>query len=252
MTSIRALIVDDEPLSRQRIRDLLAVHHDVAVIGEAEDGASAIEAMERLKPDVVFLDVQMPGLNGFEVLDDVNADALPTIVFATAFDRYAVEAFRRHAIDYLLKPIEAERLAETVQRLRDKSACTDPAWLRQVREIAGEISGSRYRARLVVKTRERIFFVNTADVHWFEASANYVRLHVQGREHVVRTTMYRLETELDPAMFIRIHRSIIINVAHIAEIQPFFGGGYVALLKSGARVTVQRQYRSRLMQALER
>ena len=247
---IRALIVDDEPLSRRVVRDLLETQRDFVIAGESEDGASALAAITEMQPDVVFLDVQMPGLTGLDVVRELDPASAPLIVFATAYDHFAVQAFEASALDYVLKPIEATRFEHTLSRIRATLGVTSDR--RKAFASARELAQRTYRQRIVVKTRERIFFVNAADVDWLEAAANYVRVHAGPREHLVRTTLQQLESELDPARFVRIHRSAVVNLERIAELRPFFRGALMAVLATGKRLEVQKPYRERLMALFDR
>ena len=248
---ISCLIVDDEPLSRQVIARLLASHGGFEVRGEAGDGQDALQLIERVRPDVVFLDVQMPGMDGLEVLRELDERRLPAIVFVTAYGHYAVKAFEQRAVDYLLKPVEEARFAETIARLREAVNGGGEQWVSRLRELMRDVKPVEYRRRVIVRERERIFFVEVADIDWFEAAANYVRIHCGAATHMIRSTMSQLESTLDPRFFVRIHRSSIVNVGRVVELQPFFRGTFVAVLKSGARLEVQRAYRDQLLEAFE-
>jgi two-component system LytT family response regulator len=231
---LRTVIVDDEPLARQRIRDLLA-NESVEIVGECEDGLQALQLIRDAAPDLVFLDVQMPGLDGFEVLNLL--DERPAIIFTTAFDAYAVRAFDEHALDYLLKPIDAARFADAMARVRRPAP---PDERREAQPLR----------RVVVKTPGRVLFLETRDVDWFEAAGNYVRVHSGGEKHLVRMTMQTLEQRLDPRAFVRVHRSIIVNVNRVAALNATFRGEYDVVLKSGETVSMQRSYHDRLRAAL--
>ncbi len=244
--TLRAIIVDDEPLARQRIRDLLAAE-DVLVIGECEDGLQALQAISEQHPDLIFLDVQMPGVDGFELLRLLEPPR-PMIIFTTAFEAYAVRAFDEHALDYLLKPIDAARFRESLARA---TARTRDDWSERLGGLLARLERQpQLLRRLVVKTPGRVFFVETRDVDWFEAAGNYVRVHTGGEAHLVRMTMQTLEQRLDPRAFARIHRSTIVNVGRVAELQAGFRGDYDVILKSGARLPMQRAYHDRLRAAL--
>lgn len=245
---MRALIVDDEPAARARLQRLLEAEA-VEIVGECVDGDEALDAIARLAPDVVFLDVEMPGRDGFGVLGALTADALPAIVFVTAFDSYALRAFEVHAVDYLLKPVSAPRLAAALAEVRARLARDgEPTASHRLRALTdtlrrdGRISGER----LVVRTRGRLLFLRTADIDWVEAAANYVRLHVRGETHIVRESMRGMEERLPPDAFLRIHRSTIVNLDRVKELQPWFHGEYVAILRDGTRLTVSRAYLDRL------
>ncbi len=244
--TLRAIVVDDEPLARQRIRDLLAAE-DVLVIGECEDGLQALQAISEQHPDLIFLDVQMPGVDGFELLRLLEPPR-PMIIFTTAFEAYAVRAFDEHALDYLLKPIDAARFRESLARA---TARTRDDWSERLGGLLARLERQpQLLRRLVVKTPGRVFFVETRDVDWFEAAGNYVRVHTGGEAHLVRMTMQTLEQRLDPRAFARIHRSTIVNVGRVAELQAGFRGDYDVILKSGARLPMQRAYHDRLRAAL--
>jgi two-component system, LytTR family, response regulator len=255
---IRTLIVDDEPLPRERIRTLLAEHRGIEVIGECRDGREAAQAILDARPDLVFLDVQMPEMDGFEVIHAVSAvsatdsERLPAIVFVTAYDEYALRAFEVSALDYLLKPINAERFAQSVRRALDRlsrpaAPNPDPGLLSLIERLRAE---RRYAARFVVRSGPRLSFVRAADVDWIDAADNYVRLHAAGREHLVRDTLKSVEAQLDPELFVRVHRSIIINLDRVESVEPHFHGEYVVTMKDGARLTTSRSYSDRLRRLL--
>jgi two-component system, LytTR family, response regulator len=248
------LLVDDEPVARRRLRRLLRNHTDVAVTGECGDGASAVDAVRRLAPDVVLLDVQMPELDGFGVLQALPADRLPEIIFITAHDRYAVRAFDVHAVDYLLKPVDGERLAEAIGRARERLAArrAAPADPRLLALLADLASPRKYLTRLPVRIDGRIVVVALADVDWIGAADNYVTLHASGREYLLRDTMGRLERELDPQRFVRIHRSTIVQIDRIRELVPDFHGDFTVRLGDGTTLALSRSYRARVASALGR
>jgi two-component system LytT family response regulator len=245
---IRALIVDDEPLPRERIRTLLAEHQDVELTGECRDGREAVEAILTQRPDLVFLDIQMPELDGFEVIESVSREYLPAVVFVTAFDEHAIRAFEVSAVDYLLKPINAARFTQAVRRAVERIGAPD-AQDRQ-RDLINFVeqlrTGRQHAERFVVRSGSKLSFVRAADVDWIDVADNYVRLHVSGQEQLVRDTLKSVEARLDPEQFIRVHRSIIINLDRIASVEPFFHGEYVVTMKDGARLTTSRSYSERL------
>ena len=280
---IHTVLVDDEPLAREGLRVRLAREEDVEIVGEAGDGPSAVEAILSLRPDLVFLDVQIPGFDGFDVVARTASTYLPTIVFVTAYDRYALRAFEVHALDYLLKPIAHRRFQEALRRarreldrrVRESAATGDGEGdageaesltavadrLRRLlddRETAGGDSsvrapaapdGPRYALRFTVRDGERYVLVRVADVDWAEASANYVRLHVGPKTYQMRTTMSELERQLDPAQFTRIHRSAMVNLDRIREIRPEWHGEYEVALVTGTTLRLSRGYRDRLLGA---
>lgn len=246
-TPIRTLIVDDEPLGRERIRTLLQDNPAVEVIGECQDGQKAVAAIREQEPDLVFLDVQMPELDGFGVIREVGADAMPPVIFVTAYDQYAVHAFEVHALDYLLKPFDVDRFAEAFERAVQ--------WVRRRRKdrldqrmahLLDDMQPARRIERILVKTAQRIYFVRTDEIDWIEAAGNYVRLHVGGARHLLRQTMSALEDQLDPNRFLRIHRSTIVNVDRVKELNRMFNGEYEVRLHDGTKLTLSRGYRSQL------
>jgi two-component system LytT family response regulator len=242
--TLRTLVVDDEAPARRRIRRLLAAEPDVTVVGECGDGASAVSAIAASHPDLVFLDVQMPERDGFEVVKMLPAVG-PAILFVTAYDQYALRAFDVHAVDYLLKPFSSERFRTALARARERIASRVPD-----AALAGLAADLRrrpaYLARLPVRTGGRTVFIDLEAVDWLEAADNYVRLHVPRREYLVRETLAALDAQLDPAKFARIHRSVIARIDRIAEVRPTSHGDAEAVLRDGSRLTVSRTWRHRL------
>jgi two-component system LytT family response regulator len=254
MAEIRTLIVDDEPPARERIRALLAEEPDLAVVGECDSGLRAIEAIRALRPDLVFLDVQMPGLDGFGVVDALSGSELPALVFVTAFDAYAVRAFEVHALDYLLKPFDRDRFRATLARARaalDPSPPTDDP-----RPVAAPLPepepGRQPLRRLLARREGRLALLRVSDIDWIESSANYATLHVGRESFTVRETMQSLEARLDPDQFLRIHRSTIVNLDRVHELEPYFHGDYTVRLLDGQRLTLSRTYRDRVVARLGR
>jgi two-component system, LytTR family, response regulator len=253
--TLRVLVVDDEPVARRRLRRLLREIADVDIAGEAGDGRSAASAIRSLAPDIVLLDVQMPEMDGFDVLQAVGSDRLPAVIFVTAFDRYALRAFEVHALDFLLKPVSAEKLAEALDCARTRIAerrgtMLDPRVLDLLTDLAG--GRQRFLSRLPVKLRDRVIVIDLVDVDWIKAADNYVTLHVGGNAYAARETMSRLERELDPERFVRIHRSAIVQVDRIKELLPDFHGDFAVVLRDGTRVTLSRTYRSKVEAILRR
>jgi two-component system, LytTR family, response regulator len=250
---IRAIIVDDEPLAREGVRMHLETAADVESVGEAESGEEAVVLIETERPDLMFLDVQMPGLDGFGVLDAVGAATMPVTVFATAYDEFALRAFDAHAIDYILKPYDAERFHKALDRARMHIAGRRRAEMDQrLGSLLNELrSRGQYTERLVVRSGGRIVILRVAEVDWVEAASNYVRLHAGNREYLLRETMTALEAKLNPAEFVRIHRSTIVRVDRIRELEPLFQGDYVVILEDGTRLTSSRGYRERLQELLQ-
>jgi two-component system LytT family response regulator len=250
----RVLIVDDEPLARERIRTLLSEDAGFEVAGEAADGAAAAQAIAALNPDLVFLDVQMPGHDGFDVIDTIGADRMPFVVFVTAYDRYALRAFDVHALDYLLKPFDRERFRQTLTRANEQiDKRKDGDMEKRLAAIVNDLRPAKARTdRFVVKSGGRIFFVRTAEIDWIEAAGNYVKLHVGNDSHLIRETMTNVEAKLSPETFVRIHRCHIVNIEQVRELQPWFNGEYVVFLKNGTRLTLSRGYRERLQDRVGR
>ncbi len=245
---LRALIVDDEPLAREWVRDGVAEDHEVEVIGECGNGFEAAEAIRRLKPDLVFLDVQMPGLDGFGVLEALSPDEIPAIVFVTAFDQYAVRAFETQAVDYLMKPFSRERLEEAVRRVRELMKGRS---LEEFRESIGKIVEKVRRDRsypewVLLKADGKNVFVKVRDIDWIESSRNNVRIHVGAVVYLLHETTSAIAQRLDPKKFLRIHRSSIVNIERIKELHPWFNGDYAVILRDGTQLTLSASYRDRL------
>ena len=284
---MRVLIVDDETLARQRVRRLLQNEADVDVVGEAESGLEAVTMIRELRPDLVCLDVQMPGLDGFGVLREIDGGPVPMVLFVTAYDEHAQRAFDVHAVDYVLKPVDGDRfraafdkarkqranavaaerlgeLLETVRRLADGAGETldgaaalaglalggggsSTATAAAAPTAAGATASSgSYASRILVKQDGRMFFVKTTEIDWIEADRNYVRLHVGKTAHTIRERISHLEETLDPRLFARIHRSTIVNLNRVREMQQWFSGDYVVILEDGTRLRLSRHYRDRV------
>ena len=249
---IRALVVDDEPLARQRVRLLLSEEPDLEIVGECEDGIEAIAQITTSKPDLLFLDVQMPEMDGFEVLQKVPREMLPIVIFTTAYDEHALRAFEAHALDYLLKPFKPERFKQAVQRARELIANQQAgAAARGLLELLSERpTATNYLSRLAVKTPDRVIFVNVEEIDAIEAAGKYAVVHVGKENHVLRETMNSLESNLPPDRFLRISRSVIVNIARVQELQPMFKGENVIVLKNGKRYPTTRPLRE-IQQKLE-
>jgi len=248
--SIRALVVDDEPLARQRLCRLLQEEPDVEIVGECADGGDAVATIRARRPDLVFLDVQMPVLDGFGVLEALGGDTLPAVIFVTAYDRYALRAFEYNALDYLLKPFDRERFRKALERARlhlgpDREGDRAEQLLGAVEEFKSE---GKALERLVIKSSGRVFFLRVEEIDWIEAAGNYVRLHVGKEAHLLRDTMSSLEGRLDSKRFLRIHRSTMVNIERIQELQPLFHGDYVVILRDGTQLNLSRGYRQRLQE----
>ena len=243
--SIRTLIIDDEPLGRERIRTLLENHRGIEILGECADGLEAVEAIRNVKPDLVFLDVQMPKLDGFGVIKEIGSQHMPYVIFVTAYDQHALQAFEVHALDYLLKPFEVPRFEEALKHaVQQLSRKQTPDLLAQVDTLIEDLRTPRRQLdRLMVKTRSRIYFVHTRDIDWIEASGNYVTLHAGGNKHLLRQTTSNLEKQLDAEQFIRIHRSTIVNIDRVKELYSMASGEYEVLLIDGTKLTLSRSYK---------
>jgi two-component system, LytTR family, response regulator len=245
---IRSLIVDDEPPARDLIMTLLRAEPDVQIVGECANGRAAMEALEDLRPDLMFLDVQMPGLNGFEVLAECPPERWPLIVFVTAYDKYAVRAFEVHALDYLLKPFEYERLRQAVQRARQAlMQGAAPAQQARLLSLLEDVQ-TRFGSwdRLVIRETGRVTFLKPEEIDWIEADGNYLRLHTGKNSHMLRETMHAAEARLEPKKFLRISRSVLVNLERVREWQPLFHSDSVVILENGTRLTVSRLYRGKL------
>ncbi len=245
---IRTLIVDDEPLARQRIRALLADEPGIDLIGEFANGSESVAAVTELRPDLMFLDVQMPVLDGFGVLEALGPEGLPAVVFVTAHDRYAVRAFETHALDYLLKPFDRARFRKALERARTHIARKhQPGADQQLRALLEDLYAARKPLeRLVVKSGTKVTFLRPEEVDYIEAAGNYLRIHAGDEVHLLRETMARLESKLEGTRFLRIHRSTIVNLDCIRELHPSFHGDYTVILRSGVELTMSRGYRDRL------
>lgn len=245
---IRCLVVDDEPLGRERIVSLLRTIPDAEVIGESDTGGAAIAAVEKLAPDLLFLDVQMPEVDGFGVLTALRGIYMPAVIFVTAYDEYALKAFEVHAQDYLLKPFDADRFhsafRRAAERIRNERASDSNERLLAL--LQGIERDRPRRARVPIRSGGSVFFLSVEEIDWIEAADNYVRIHARGDVHLLRQTLQRMEESLAPNVFVRIHRSAIVNVDRIKEIQPWFSGEYVVLLRDGTKLQTSRRYRARL------
>jgi two-component system LytT family response regulator len=262
---LKTIIVDDEVLARRGLRHRLADIPDLDIIAEARNGREALELIEEFNPDLVFLDIQMPGMDGFDVLRALPDDAMPAIVFVTAFDDYAIKAFEANALDYLLKPIEDDRLAEALNRVRqthaEKRAVEHKASLLR---LLGQITGQPVRnmkeltargvdrikkkdkPRLAIRDGGRTIWVPQQDIEWIDAAGDYMCVHARGETHIMRTTMKKLESELDPEILQRIHRSTIVNIHKVTEMRAHINGEYFLTLEGGHRIKLSRSYKDKL------
>jgi two-component system LytT family response regulator len=255
---IRTVVVEDEPVARDRLLALLSEESDVEVVGACGDGREAAAAIHKMAPDLVFLDVNLPEMDGVTLARSLDPERRPAVVFVTAHDEYALHAFELHALDYLLKPFSAQRFRAALTYAREHLAQRRATTLgRQILDMLPEMqrpaaAPSLTLDRLIVKSSGRIYFVRTADIDWCEAEGNYVRVHVGPQQHLVRETMNRMEAQLDPAQFVRIHRSTIVNVDRIQELRSSFNGEHLVLLRTGTRLTMSRGYREGLQARLKR
>jgi len=256
---IRTIIVDDEPTARRGVRLLLERDADIEIVGEAGGGADAAELMLREKPQLAFLDVQMPGCDGFQALAKVGVAAAPVVVFATAYDEHALRAFEVHAVDYLLKPYDDARFTSALERaknaVRRRTADTVDARLSQLLNYLQTATGAAAPAesadRILVKSSGEIFFLKAEEIDWIEAEGDYMKFHVAGKTHLMRETMARLEARLDPKRFIRIHRSTIVNFDRMRKLSPSFAGEYAVVLHDGTKLKLSRGYHERIAALLK-
>jgi len=245
---IRVLIVDDEPLARERVHHFLKQEPNITIIGESGNGIEAVAAIREKKPDLIFLDIQMPGMDGFEVLQHIESEHMPHIIFITAYDQYAIRAFEVHALDYLLKPFDQSRFKRALHLAGEYIQLQKNGDFKyRIKELIQEIgSEKKFPERFIIKSEGRIYFIRTDEVNWIESAANYVSLHVGREVHLMRGTMSAMEEKLDPDKFIRVNRAAIINIEFIREIQPFFNGEYIINLKDDTQITLSRKYREKL------
>jgi len=250
---IAVLIVDDEPLARSYIRGLLERDAQIEIVGECGDGKSALSAIAEKKPDLIFLDIQMPEMDGFSVLKNLNAENLPAIIFTTAFEEYAIRAFEFHALDYLLKPFDAGRFSQAVnfakERLADREQTAQENL--QITELLKTADAKpRYLERLLIKQNGRVVFLKTSEIDLIKSDDKYVQIYAGGKAHLVRQTLSAMRSQLDPQIFVQIHRSAIVNTEKIKELQPMFGGEYAVVMESGASIAVSRNYKDDLFKVL--
>lgn len=248
---IQAVIVDDERLSRKRLRRLLSAEPDIEVLAECAGAQQAVELLSAQDADLLFLDVQMPQMDGFAVLESLPPARIPVVIFVTAYDEYALRAFEVHAFDYLLKPFDRARFAITLERARTQLAyLRNGRYAASVSQLLEEIRSRRQPPRFAIRTADRVFFVPMEDIDWVQAADNYVCLHVGPQTHALRETMGAMEERLDRERFVRIHRSTIVNVDRIKELRPYFHGEYLVVLHNGTELTLSRTYRDRVMALL--
>jgi two-component system, LytTR family, response regulator len=249
VVSLRVLVVEDEPPARRRLRSLLQQHADVTIVGEAAHGGEAVDLIQRERPDVVLLDVELPVANGFEVIDAVGASSMPDVIFVTAYDHYAIRAFEVHALDYLLKPVDHERLSIALERARMRLTPRRPgATLGRAMDDIRQLPALR---RIPVRHADRIVFVEISDIDYVLAEGNYVRVRARGATYLIRETLNAFEAKLRPHGFLRIQRGTLVQRDRIAELQPLFHGEYVVRLKDGTKLTSGRSYRDQMRAALQ-
>ncbi len=249
MNKIRTLIVDDEPLARGRLRQLLQEESEVELIGECSDGREAVATIQKTPPDLIFLDVQMPELDGLGVAKAIDADKAPVIVFVTAHDKFALEAFEVHAVDYLLKPFDRERFQKALRRgLEQVRNREGKALAERQAALIAELKSPKTTGRIAVKSGGHVVWVKLDDVDWIGSADNYAELHVGAKSHLLRETLGALESRLDPKVFVRISRSVIVNIPRVKELKRLFYGGCELVLQDGTRLTLSRRHRDKLKQ----
>lgn len=246
---IRTLIVDDEPLARERLRQLLAGEPGIEIAGECADGLEAVAAIRDLRPALMFLDVQMPELDGFGVLNSIAEREMPVIVFVTAHDEFALRAFEVHAADYLLKPFNKERFQTALRHALERAGRRDDDSARKRQSaLLTDLASAKSPERLVVKSGGRITWVRPEEIFWIQAADNYVELHLEAKSHLLRESLNAIESRMAPGEFIRISRSAIVNRSRVRELQRLFYGGYAVILQNGVKLTLSRRYRDKLKQ----
>jgi two-component system, LytTR family, response regulator len=248
---IQTLIADDEVLARQKLRELLRKDTEIEIVGEAATGPEVLELVRATAPQMLFLDVRMPGMDGFDVIRELSAFkniVMPHVIFSTAYDHYALRAFESRAVDYLLKPYTAERLHAAVERAREQILMIER---KAARNAMGEENGTGYPARIAFKSRGRILFLRVAEIRWIAAEENYVRITTGTETHLLRETMSSIEEKLDPQMFLRVHRSAIVNLHFVKEVRTETQGEFAVLLTNGQKVAMSRSYHSRVRSLLE-
>lgn len=249
---LRAVVIDDELLARQIIREMLVDDSEIEIVAECVNGREAIEAIQSCQPDLLFLDIQMPEVAGFDVLESLKDGPSPAVIFVTAYDQYAVRAFEYHAVDYLLKPFDRERFEMAVSRAKAHLRCARNGELdKRIRALLESLKvETKYVDRIVIKNSGRVCLIETNELNWVEAEGNYVRLHTTSKAHLMRETIGNLEAQLDPKKFLRVHRSTIVRIDSIRELQPWFHGEYHIILHNGTKLTLSRNYREQLQSVL--
>ena len=250
---IRTLIIDDELLARERVKQLLASAEEFQVVGEARNVAEAVSACLELRPDLVFLDVEMPDGSGFDALAKLSAENMPAVVFVTAYDQYTIKAFDVYAVDYLLKPFSEERFHQAAARVRERlSRASDEDLNQQIKNLLSHLKTNRdFLDRLVINHKDRLVVISVKDVDSVTAYGNYLKVHTGGKTYLLSDTINNLSQRLDPEIFLRIHRSTIVNAERIKEFQPMFGGQYAVILKDGSELVLSRNYRKEILSQFE-
>jgi two-component system LytT family response regulator len=255
---VRTVIADDEPLARRKLRILLDSEADVQVVAECRDGGQTVSAIRSYRPDLLLLDIQMPDRDGFQVLSEISSEEMPVVIFTSAYDQYAIRAFEAHALDYLLKPFDQGRLHQAIERARfELRQSKDREITHRILDLLSRVKSDKQpvpesEGRLVIKTKGRIVFLNLEEIDWVEAAANYVRLNSGKESYLFRETISRTSERLNPNHFIRIHRSVIVNVRKIKELIPVNSGEYIVVLKSGKELSCSRGYRANVEYLIER
>lgn len=257
--AVRVVVADDERLARQKVRLLLESEPNVTVVAECQDGRQTVSAINCFHPDLLLLDIQMPDLDGFQVLSEISAHEMPVVIFTSAYDQYAIRAFEAHALDYLLKPFDQGRLHQAIERARHELLKSENREMAsRIKELLSHLRAGTVPAqadapnRLVIRAKGRVIFLDLEDIDWVEAAANYVRLNVGKESYLLRETIARTSERLNPAQFIRIHRSTIVNVHKIKELIPVNSGEYIVVLKNGKELSCSRGYRALLQRVIEK
>ena len=252
MDRIRTIIADDEPLARRGIRQLLAGHKDVAVVAETRNGRETVNALRELKPDLLFLDIQMPDLDGLDVVKEIGPGSMPVLVFVTAYDEFAVKAFEAHALDYLVKPVEIARFTQALERVREQLRSAKAAHLaHKLASLLAAREAESAKERIVVQTSRGKLILNAEQVDWIEADDYYAAIHCGSARHLVRESLFSLEERLNPATFVRTHRSAIVNVERVTELRRETGESFL-ILAGGTRIPISRRRRARIARLLRR
>lgn len=248
---LKVVIADDEPLARERLRNLLSKHPEAELVGECSDGAEAVTTILEQEPDIVFLDVQMPEKTGFEVIQEIRGQVNPLIIFVTAYDQYALKAFEVSAVDYLLKPYDKERFEAAFAKARQAARKPEEMTKNLESLLANLNQPAREVERIAIKTANKVLLLKKDQIDWVDADDNYINVHTGQEKHLLRETLASFEEKLGPRKFMRISRSVIVNIDRIKELQPLFHGEYSVILKDGTRLTLSRSYRDKVQGLLE-